>query len=106
MLDDRVVNLREFRRPDSRVPIYDLPDDVERIDRKTKWGNPFKIGDPDPNGYPLNREQAIALYRRYIDAKLAGNPAFLEPLRGKRLACWCAPEECHGEVILELLDAT
>lgn len=29
----------------------------------------------------------------------------LEPLRGFRLACWCAPLPCHGEVILEWLDS-
>lgn len=28
----------------------------------------------------------------------------LEPLRGKRLACWCHPLPCHGDVIVELLE--
>jgi len=27
----------------------------------------------------------------------------LEPLRGKRLGCWCKPLPCHGDVIVELL---
>ncbi|MFA6043397.1 MAG: DNA polymerase [Phycisphaerales bacterium] len=27
----------------------------------------------------------------------------LEELRGKRLGCFCAPKECHGEVLLKLL---
>ena len=102
----RVVNLREFRRPDTKFPLYDIPEDVVRIDRRSVYGNPFKIGNPDPNGYPLDREQVILLYRRYIEAKLRGDPDFLEPLRGKRLGCWCYPEACHGEVILEMLGET
>jgi len=24
-------------------------------------------------------------------------------LRGKTLGCWCKPEACHGDVLLELL---
>jgi len=31
--------------------------------------------------------------------------AALPELRGKDLACWCAPEPCHGEVLLELADS-
>jgi hypothetical protein len=23
-------------------------------------------------------------------------------LRGKNLVCWCAPERCHAEVLIEL----
>jgi hypothetical protein len=25
-------------------------------------------------------------------------------LRGRTLACWCAPELCHGDVLAELAD--
>ena len=28
----------------------------------------------------------------------------LPELKGKDLVCWCAPERCHGEVLLELLE--
>jgi hypothetical protein len=31
--------------------------------------------------------------------------AALPELRGKDLACWCAPERCHGQVLLELANA-
>lgn len=27
-------------------------------------------------------------------------------LRGKTLACWCAPELCHGDILAELADAS
>jgi hypothetical protein len=28
--------------------------------------------------------------------------AALPELRGKDLLCWCAPERCHGDVLLDL----
>ncbi len=71
------------------------PFDV-RIDRKSKWGNPFVIG---PDG---DRAEVIAKYRRWI----VGRPelmAALPELRGKVLGCWCAPLACHGDVLIELL---
>jgi hypothetical protein len=65
---------------------------------RSKWHNPFKIGrDGDCN-------EVIEKFRTY----LIGNPelmAALPELRGKDLACWCAPERCHGEVLLELANA-
>lgn len=60
------------------------------------WGNPFVIG---PDG---TREEVIAKYREYILSK----PELLEQLeslRGKTLACWCKPQACHGDVLVELL---
>lgn len=97
-MDVRVVNLRDFRG----VP---LPEDVMRIDRKTKWGNPFKIGDPHPQwGYAMTRAVVVHEYKNWLINKVASEPSFLEPLRDKRLACWCSPSLCHGEAILEVLD--
>lgn len=88
-----------------------LPPDVQRIDRPSPWGNPYRIGD---EGYftqaaaarfRVDRELAIVLFRMYAQQRLAAEPDWLEPLRGKRLACWCAPLACHGDVIAELLEA-
>jgi Domain of unknown function (DUF4326) len=31
--------------------------------------------------------------------------ASLPELRGKDLLCWCAPEVCHGDELLELANA-
>jgi len=84
-----IVNIRDYPRG--------LPPDVVRIDRTSPWGNPFRIG------RDLTRAEVIALYRDWLARRLAVDPQFIEPLRGKRLACWCAPQPCHGEVILEAL---
>ncbi len=27
-------------------------------------------------------------------------------MKGKNLGCWCAPEPCHGNILLELLSDT
>lgn len=85
----QVVNLREV---DLTAP------DVVRIDRLSKWGNPYKVGiDGD-------RAAVIEGYRRFI----LDRPELLEALaelEGKRLACWCAPRACHGDVLVELLES-
>jgi hypothetical protein len=68
-----------------------------RIDRSTKWGNPFRIG---PDG---DRAAVIEKYRAWI----VGRPdlmAALPELRGKRLGCWCAPMACHGDVLADLVE--
>jgi len=112
----RVVNLRDFRDP-ANPRRFILPPDVVRIDRPSRWGNPFKIGGPDPEWCgqsivltikgiergPLDRGGAIYHFRLYAVDRLSREPDWLEPLRGNRLACWCAPLPCHGDVIAELI---
>jgi hypothetical protein len=68
------------------------------IGRGSKWGNPFKIG---PDG---TREEVIFKYCEYI-AKQPDLLAAVHELRGKTIACWCAPKACHGHVLAELADA-
>jgi Domain of unknown function (DUF4326)/ParB/Sulfiredoxin domain len=63
------------------------------IDRRTEWGNPFELP------YDGDRETVI---RNYADHYLPHKPSLLSrlhELRGKALACWCAPEPCHGDVL-------
>jgi len=71
------------------------PPDAVYIGRPTKWGNPFVIG---THG---TREQVVQKYRDYI----LSNQSLLsqiEELRGKDLICFCAPQQCHGDVLIEL----
>src|SRR4051794_35653764 len=63
--------------------------------RKSKWATPFKLS------RDADRDLVIAMYRRW----LLHRPdllAALPELRGKDLVCWCAPEACHGDVLIEL----
>jgi hypothetical protein len=78
-----IVNLRTCKD-------WGKPGDV-RIDRKTKWGNPFKIG------RGVTRKQSIDSYEEYFIANLMSS---LKELDGAlRLGCWCKPLPCHGDVI-------
>lgn len=48
-------------------------------------------------------EEAIRKYRDFLEHRLLIEPDFLEPLRGKNLACWCPLDQpCHADILLEL----
>lgn len=68
------------------------------IGRYSKWGNPFRIGSDG------TREEVIRRYERYL-AQQPQLLADLPELRGKTLGCWCAPQACHGDVLLRLANA-
>ena len=64
---------------------------------ESEWHNPFLIGKDG------NRKEVIAKYREYI----LSQPellAQLPELKGKILGCWCRPQACHGDVLVELAD--
>ncbi len=65
---------------------------------KSIWHNPF-------SAKRYGREEAIRLFEDYArsDPRLM---ARLPELRGKVLACWCAPQRCHATVLLRLLAET
>jgi hypothetical protein len=76
------------------------------IGRPSKWGNPFthiKDGKTLAKFIVASRQEAIAKYRDWITT---GEGQFLlkdlHELKGKTLGCWCAPLQCHGEVLVEL----
>ncbi|WP_197289115.1 DUF4326 domain-containing protein [Nocardia sp. NRRL S-836] len=69
-----------------------------RIDRGTKWGNPFIIGcDGD-------RPTVIYRYEEHL-ARNGSLLAALGELAGKALGCWCAPRWCHGDILAGILYA-
>ena len=91
-----VVNLKD--RPDLRAALEgaDEHGDAVRIDRRTRWGNPFVIG---RHG---TREKVIERYRDWLWDKVKSggiSVAELAALNGKTLACHCHPLPCHGDVL-------
>jgi hypothetical protein len=65
------------------------------------WANPYK------NTETQSREQVLKLYRVYIEEKLKSNPLLVKELMklyGKKLGCWCKPECCHGDILVELIN--
>lgn len=66
------------------------------IGRPSKWGNPFVIGRDG------NRNDVIRKYREWIIQR----PELMEALpelKDKILGCFCHPEPCHGDVLVELV---
>lgn len=96
-----------------RTKGWRMPENTVKVDRTTKWGNPFMVGKPGGQyaANVMNRRHAWQLYRSIaLDNDKLRAEAQAE-LRGKNLACWCPlPEaynhdECHAAVLLELANA-
>lgn len=66
----------------------------------SEWANPFKMSKHEDK----TRAQVVQMYREWI----VKQPVYdgIAELQGRRLACWCHPQECHGDVLAELADAT
>lgn len=73
------------------------------IDRSTRFGNPFRM---KKDGGDYSREGCVEAYREWFHDKIENDPEFraaVEELRGETLGCWCSPQACHGDVILDYL---
>ena len=91
-----VINLRHEPRLREEFEFAQVIDNTVLIDRRTKWGNPFRIGKGQ------DREQAVALYRADLWRRIRAGEIALEELAELEscwLACWCDPEPCHGHVL-------
>jgi hypothetical protein len=86
-----------------------MPPDTLKVDRTTRWGNPFT---PQDCG---STAAAVRCYEAWLNgAKVpAGCPsvAAIPPTRaeirrvlaGHNLACWCpVGSPCHGDILLRL----
>ena len=71
-------------------------DNVVYIGRPSKWGNPF------PEGKCGDRATVIKKYEIYLRNN-TGLLSCLDELVGKKLACYCAPKPCHGDVLIKFL---
>ena len=85
----RIVNLKH--EPDA------VADGAVRVDRRTRFGNPFVIGRDG------TREQVVARYRVELWRQIREGEMPLEELAalaGRPLACHCWPTRpCHAEVL-------
>lgn len=62
---------------------------------QSKWANPFSVK-------KFGRDKCLELYKEYIleNKELLKD---IKELEGKTLFCWCFPEKCHGDILVELL---
>ena len=92
----KILNLRHI--PGDISPDALLAQGIVRVDRATKYGNPFPIGRRFGN-----RAEVVDRYRRHLWARIRSEEMALEDLAalaGKPLACWCHPKRpCHAEVL-------
>ena len=75
------------------------------IGRGSKWGCPFTIIKDRPTlakEIVDSKEEALSKYKEYLLASPELMDS-LDELEGKTLGCFCKPEKCHGDVLLELL---
>jgi hypothetical protein len=80
-----------------------MPPNTVKVDRTTKWGNPFRRA--GSTQCPVASFRDWATQRRTAQAWDYADEARRE-LRGKNLACWCKPgEPCHADVLLEIANS-
>jgi hypothetical protein len=87
----------------SRQKGWRMPENTVKVDRTTRWGNhDFVVGE-----YHADAGMCVEMFHHDLDKCSVFHPdqyeAYLAPLRGKNLACWCALDApCHADVLLEL----
>ena len=82
------------------LPDRKLPEGARYIGRPSRWGNPFKLGrDGD-------RDEIMAKYAVWLEERL-NDPAFRKELlklsKATALVCWCKPEKCHGDQLIDAM---
>lgn len=95
----------------SRKKGWRMPPNTVKVDRTNKtFGNIFTIG-CNPSHFSValptyceTVEQAVACFMYYADTWMdITRGRWIEPLRGKNLACWCKPGTCcHADYLLQL----
>lgn len=67
------------------------------VGRPSDFGNPFPL--------TLGRESLIEKYKEFIMRDEAFITRIKTELKGKDLICWCAPDPCHADVLLEIANS-
>ncbi len=96
-MNERVIHVRDRGQyPASQVVYIGRRNNRHRLP-DSPWRNPFVVSRDG------TREQVIDMYRAWLLAQPT-LIARLPELRDKILMCWCAPEPCHGNVLIALLE--
>lgn len=84
---------------------WKMPDNTLKIDRTTRWGNPFTPADCGSVAV------AVAHHAAWMKGALAAPDGRVPPthaeirtaLSGHHLACWCALDgPCHADLLLKI----
>lgn len=94
-----------------RTKGWRIPANTVKVDRTTRWGNPFTVSDVKDSGIggsmTMLRGICVSKFRSALSHNL---PFTCEEVRaqlgGRNLACWCPiGEPCHGDVLLEIANS-
>ena len=91
-----VVNLRREPKLREAFEYAHVVNNTVLVDRRTKWGNPFRVS-PGQDAAQAVARYRVHLWRRIRDGRI--DLAELAALDGMWLACWCDPLPCHGHVL-------
>jgi len=100
-VDDFEVS-REMARPQriqrKRTKGWRMPHNTVSVCRPGRWGNPFKVGDPDPEmGKPMMAEDAVYWFEKDHLPHLP-----VHQLKGLNLACFCPlGSPCHADSLIK-----
>lgn len=85
-----------------------IPSGAIKVDRGTRWGNPFPANE-------YGQDRSVELFEQFLaagdrmylkDSHIVTYPSDEEirtRLAGRNLACWCGPEErCHATALLAI----
>jgi hypothetical protein len=86
-----------FKLQEHSLALNGLP--AVKVDRATQWGNDCTIEDYG------SAERAVDMFDHDLDKFETFHPskyaAWIKPLIGKNVACWCAPDAfCHGDILI------
>lgn len=100
-----------------RTKGWRMPPNTVYVGRPSQWGNPWAIGEVWTNKarhswnpycgtaakMAITSDNVLQMFRIYASRELSLRIDWLEPLRGKDLACWCKEgSPCHADILLEL----
>ncbi len=112
-------NLKEWMDDENNVYIgrkgIVFIDGIRFPKKDSLWCNPFKIPKTLSKDKSLleskisneeERNKVLEKYKVYIKNKLSSSEEREEllKLKGKILGCWCKPEKCHGDILIELIE--
>ena len=99
----------------SRAKGWRMPENAVKVDRSTKWGNPFIVGEDGTRAecvqhYAMLLAGHLCLTCRTTHERQKTQLSYvrdhINQLRGHDLACWCSLDgPCHADVLLELANA-
>jgi hypothetical protein len=101
----------------SRARGWRMPPNTIKVDRTTKFGNPFRVTSRRRaiecvylfcmmvSGYICLTDGDVDAQRELVGVLKECKRNRWAPLRGKNLACWCRiGEPCHADILLQIVN--